>query len=242
MKRKGILITGLVLGMTISVSAVTHQAISAHIKSQAVNYKGNTKSQQVITYNDTIYVPLRSFSELVGMPVAYQNGTVYLGNTTGTTGTTDTSGTTYIGETKAKNIALQHAGVKAEQVSMKQLKLDREDHRVVYEIEFYVGNKEYDYEIDAITGVILSYDYDIEGFEIPNINNNGNYIGKDKAEQIALKHAKLTKEQVKFIQSELDEDDGRWEYDVEFKFGNKSYEYEINAYTGEVISFDVEND
>ena len=34
-------------------------------------------------------------------------------------------------------------------------KLDDDDDRGVYEIEFYVGNTEYDYEIDAHSGAIL---------------------------------------------------------------------------------------
>ena len=41
---------------------------------------------------------------------------------------------------------------------------DNDDGRAVYEVEFYSGNTEYDYEISAETGEILSYDSDIEGW------------------------------------------------------------------------------
>ena len=34
-------------------------------------------------------------------------------------------------------------------------KLDREDGIYVYEIEFYVGNYEYEYEINAVDGKIM---------------------------------------------------------------------------------------
>nr|WP_314982376.1 PepSY domain-containing protein [uncultured Stomatobaculum sp.] len=39
-------------------------------------------------------------------------------------------------------------------------KLDDDDGRGVYEIEFYVGNTEYDYKIDAYSGGIIEYDID----------------------------------------------------------------------------------
>lgn len=246
MKKRGILITCLALSMTITVSAFTHKVISANMQSQNIAYKGNTINKEVIVHDNTTYVPLRAFSEIVGVPVDYKNGTIYLGDTTSSSNTnnsvTNNGNNTYIGETKAKNIALQHADIQENNATFTELRLDREDNRWVYEVEFFSGNKEYDYEIDAITGNIVSYDYDIEGFEISNTNDNGNYIGKEQAEQIALKHAQLTKEQVKYVQNKLDEDDGRWEYQIEFRYENKEYEYEINAYTGEILDFSMDND
>lgn len=61
----------------------------------------------------------------------------------------------FIGVDRAKSIALGHAGVSASSVSFSKAKLDDDDGRGVYEIEFYVGNTEYDYEIDAHSGSIL---------------------------------------------------------------------------------------
>ena len=61
----------------------------------------------------------------------------------------------FIGVDRAKSIALGHAGVSASSVSFSKAKLDDDDGRSVYEIEFYVGNTEYDYEIDAHSGAIL---------------------------------------------------------------------------------------
>ena len=65
-----------------------------------------------------------------------------------------------IGVDRAKSIALGHAGVSASSVSFSKAKLDDDDGRGVYEIEFYVGNTEYDYEIDAHSGGIIEYDKD----------------------------------------------------------------------------------
>lgn len=257
MKMRGALVACLVLGMTVSVSAVAHKVISANMKPQTIVHNGNRTNEEVIVHDNTTYVPLRNFSELVGVPVEYKEGTIYLGDQVNSSNSSSSSnnsstqnngGTSYIGESKAKNIAFQHAGVQEKDVKVTELKLDRDDNRMVYDVEFYAGNKEFDYEIDAITGKILSYDHDIEGFEVPNTGNVGNagnsgqYIGKEKAQQIALNHANLTKDQVKFIENELDEDDGRWVYQVEFRSGSTEYDYEINAYTGEIVDYSVDND
>ena len=42
------------------------------------------------------------------------------------------------------------------------MKLERDDGFLIYNVEFYVGNEEYDYEIDADTGRIMDVDYEIE--------------------------------------------------------------------------------
>ena len=66
----------------------------------------------------------------------------------------------FIGVDRAKSIALGHAGVSGSSVSFSKAKLDDDDGRGVYEIEFYVGNTEYDYKIDAYSGGIIVYDID----------------------------------------------------------------------------------
>ena len=61
---------------------------------------------------------------------------------------------------KAKSIALKHAGKSASSVSFTKAKLDKDDGKVVYEIEFRSGRTEYEYDIDAYSGKILEYDID----------------------------------------------------------------------------------
>lgn len=69
-----------------------------------------------------------------------------------------TSKKSYIGVSKAKEIALKDAGLTASKVDFVKAKLDKDDGRRVYEVEFYQGNMEYDYTIDAYTGEILEWD------------------------------------------------------------------------------------
>ena len=61
---------------------------------------------------------------------------------------------------EAKAIALAHAGLTADQVKGLRSEYDRDDGKPVYEIEFRVGNWEYDYEIHAETGKILDWEKD----------------------------------------------------------------------------------
>ena len=53
---------------------------------------------------------------------------------------------------QAKQIALERAGVKASEASFTKAYKDWDDGRAVYEIEFYVGNTEYDMDVDVNTG------------------------------------------------------------------------------------------
>ncbi len=64
----------------------------------------------------------------------------------------------YIGIDKAKSIALENAGIKASDATFTAARLDRDDGRYTYEIDFYTSDREYDYEIDAVTGKILERD------------------------------------------------------------------------------------
>ena len=61
---------------------------------------------------------------------------------------------------KAKQIALSHAGVSG--ASFTKVELDTDDGLRVYEIEFKVGNVEYDYDIDASSGAIISSSSEID--------------------------------------------------------------------------------
>ena len=138
---------------------------------------------------------------------------------------------------EAKQAALDHAQLTAEQVVFTQAKLDYDDGRAVYDIEFYSGNKEYDYEIDAASGKVLEFDHDIENFDISSVQVK---LSLDEAKAVALKNAKLSENDVVFTKAKLDYDDGRAVYDIEFYSGNKEYDYEIDANTGKILDRDIE--
>lgn len=156
----------------------------------------------------------------------------------------------YIGEAKAKSIALTHAGLSESQVNFVKVSLDRDDRHENYDVEFYNGTTEYDYEIDALSGDILKYDQEIEQNGAAGKNPVQNkdetkpvpYIEEAKAKEAALAHAGLSESEVTFVKTNLNQDDGRVDYDVEFYSGNTEYDYEIDAQTGDIIEFDRDID
>ena len=68
----------------------------------------------------------------------------------------------FISVSKAKAIALTHAGVSEKNVSFKKVKLEKDDGIYEYEVEFYVGNWEYEYSINAKTGKILDFEKELD--------------------------------------------------------------------------------
>ncbi|MCD7744917.1 MAG: PepSY domain-containing protein [Lachnospiraceae bacterium] len=59
---------------------------------------------------------------------------------------------------EAKAIALEKAGLSEADVTFKKAKLDKEDGIMVYEIEFYQGQMEYECEINAVTGAMIEFE------------------------------------------------------------------------------------
>ena len=199
----------------------------------------------------------------------------------------------YIGTAEAKNVALENAGLTAGQVKFTDVELDDKNGTHYYQVEFTADGKEYEYDIDALTGAIIesklpagaqaqqntasnnntagntTSDTNTAGSSNTNNNTAGNTIPAantagssntnnntsnntssgtgtasaaltaDQAKNKALAHAGLKANQVTFVKSKLDWDDGRQVYDVEFYTSDyKEYDYEIDASTGEVVSYD----
>ena len=147
---------------------------------------------------------------------------------------------------KAKEIALSHAGLSADQVTFVKVNMDFDDGIQKYDIKFYCNGQEYDYEINSSNGQIVQFDYDMENNYIPN-NNTTNYqsnvnttanISVERAKEIALSHAGLASNQVTFQRIELDFDNGIQKYEIEFYYNYREYSYEIDANTGNILSYE----
>lgn len=172
------------------------------------------------------------------------------------TGTASQSG--YIGKDKAKDIAIKDAKVSESKVKELEIEFDADSGVLSYEVDFQVGNKEYEYDIDAKSGKILHKETDIDDDYVSstttNKNNTSNkndtstsstkntYIGKDKAKSIVFKDAGVSSSKVRGLEVEFDKDNGVASYEIDFKVGNKEYSYDINAKTGNIIDKEVEID
>ena len=158
----------------------------------------------------------------------------------------------YIGEDRARSIALEHAGVSASEASGITVKLDRDDGRVEYEVKFQAGTSSYDYEIDATTGAICKAEREEKGGSAGSSGSSSgssssgasssDYIGESRAKSIALGHAGVSASEASGMRVKLERDNGRMEYEVEFSVGRREYEYEIDAVTGKILKADSEID
>ena len=160
-----------------------------------------------------------------------------------------------VDETQAREIALSHAGVSQDQVAFIQSKLDSEQGRQVYEVEFYTKDyREFDYDIEVSSGTVLSFDYDSEYYDAQAAQNENRYLNGSLAAQTnpgqvsvedakkkALEHAGIAADQATFVKAEIDYDDGRQVYELEFYTNDsREFDYEIDTENGSILSYDFE--
>ncbi|WP_242956822.1 PepSY domain-containing protein [Flavonifractor sp. An82] len=253
----GILAAVLVVGLSVTALAATRTIqVNDDIKVtlNGANFTpkdANGKEVPLFSYNGTTYAPVRAICEAAGLKVDYDSATYTAVLTTQDqyiASTPDASN--YITAEQAKSAALSHAGVSANDAIFVKAGLDWDDGKVQYEVEFYAGNTEYDYDIDAVSGAVLSYDREWDDFSLKGYQNTdsstgtgstsqSNLITEEKAKEIALAKAPAGATVVK---CKLDRDDGRYVYEIEMRSGYMEYECDINAVTGVIIDWDADWD
>lgn len=139
-----------------------------------------------------------------------------------------------------------------------ELELEKENRRLVYEIEIESDGVEYDLKVDADTGEILKMEKDFrdvddeddrndiseevvvageEKVKAPNEKTTKDtFIGENKAIEIALAKFPGKVEDV-----ELDEDDGRYIYEIEIENNDRDAEFEIDAKTGKILEMKIDD-
>ena len=217
-----------------NITARQNTAMTVKVDGTALTMKDDDgDSLYPLTYDGNTYLPAEQLASAVGYNATSDDDSVSLTKKVAATSTSTSS--TDIGAEKAKEIALQHAGVSASNAVFVKAEREYDDGRLTYDVDFYAGNKEYDYEILAADGTILSYDADIEGYRIPSSTSSSGYIGVERAKEIALQHAGLSSSGVNFVKAEFDHDDGRAEYEIEFHHNFREYEYTIDAASGTIL-------
>lgn len=174
------------------------------------------------------------------------------------------SDSAYIGVEAAKSAAFAHAGLDAAQVTMGEVDFDYEDGRMVYELEFYADGAEYEYDIDASTGAVVKSSQEggrtQAGSSVGSGGASGSApsgsgggtaqseaggtaadIGSEAALAAALSHAGVSQDQVYDLEVKREYDDGRLEYEIEFKTGGWEYEYTISAADGAILDYERDN-
>ena len=164
----------------------------------------------------------------------------------------------------AKAAAIEAAGFTAEEVSFLSAELDKRNGIEYYDIDFRADGKEYDYDVDALTGMIIGSEspevakksadaVPLKATEVPveeltakleeNTPNNADTTSKEisesEAKKIALAQVPEAKES-DIREFEVDYDDGRLEYEGSIYYGEMEYEFETDGYSGAIRSWDVE--
>ena len=226
------------------MARLDYQNMKVELDGQTLNLRDSQgNAVEPFTINGTTYLPLAAIGQALGLNVAWDGATntvILTSGGTASSGTGTQGETTDIGVERAKSIALNHAGLSASDVTFVRSVLEYDNGRAEYEVEFWKDNVEYDYEIDASTGNILSADRDIEGYTIPQQSQSSNDIGVEQAKTIALNHAGVSASNASFVFAQLDYENGRRVYEVEFYSGSTEYDYEIDAADGSVLSYDYD--
>ena len=137
----------------------------------------------------------------------------------------------------ATNIALDYANINKKDAS--NIKFEKDGS--IYEIEFNDKNYKYEIEVDSQTGNVIKYEKDIISKSPISNNNNNNVISEEEAKKIATDYLNIKIENVSFTKNKLDYDDGTLIYELEFYYNDTDYEFNINAYTKEIINVSIDS-
>ena len=218
-----------VLSQTVDASAdLDQQAREYHISTGKANLVN-----QVIAQNDSL-----SFDALAKLTVEELSDLIQLG-----------SPAMPIGMEEAARIAKEAAGVPETDPAAVEVDPELDEEVPHYEVELsQPGRDEQEYLVDAFTGELLSGGPTVLSSDPAeheqNASGGGSIagIGPDQARDAALTHAGISEGQVSGLQVQQDWDDGRLEYEVEFRSGDMEYEYTIDGSTGQILEYDQEQD
>ena len=143
----------------------------------------------------------------------------------------------------AKTAALKAAGV--QQAEFEKAELYEKQGTYIYNVIMTAGGVRYTCEIEAYTGEVLAlYSQSAAQGQVSggNTANAAGGIDEQAALEIAYQDVGVSASDVKLVKCELDYDDGRQEYEIEFYFSGREYDYEIDAESGAILGREVDYD
>ena len=153
-----------------------------------------------------------------------------------------------IGKDKALDIAVKAFGnTTSAQISYSEVDAELDETPAHYEVEIITqSGEEFEYKIDAYTGVILETKREAaDGTETPSGDSSFptlDSINYAKVKAIILKYLGISENNVYDMNIKLEVEDGTLVYEVEFKSDHIEYSFKINAATGVVLEYKVERD
>lgn len=153
-----------------------------------------------------------------------------------------------IGKDKALDIAVKAFGnTTSAQISYSEVDAELDETPAHYEVEIITqSGEEFEYKIDAYTGVILETKREAaDGTETPSGDSSFPTLGSTnyaKVKAIVLKYLGISENNVYDMNIKLEFEDGTLVYEVEFKSDHIEYSFKINAATGVVLEYEAERD
>ena len=138
----------------------------------------------------------------------------------------------FISKEQASKIALTQVNGEIVKIELDDLRDD--DDTPEYEIHIIKDGVKYEIEIDAYTGRVKEFKRDDDS----SSRQVGTTISADEARRIAL--AKVNGEIIKF-ELDDDDDDDDIEYEIEIIKDGIKYEMEIDAYSGVITEFEIDD-
>lgn len=131
----------------------------------------------------------------------------------------------------AKKIALDDAGVNVKVVFTTEELVAGGIKSPYYYFAFESATARWTYKIDAVLGVIMDKTCD------KIISSTPEFIGLEKAKQIALEDAGLDEaaQKIVFTREELSRNSGKPCYILEFYTAEKQYSYKVDAVSGDIL-------
>ena len=234
--------TGGLQGAVVSQTLTPDESLS----SLAVSYN-ITEGKAALIKKVVAADPTLTVESLVNLPindiVLIASSRQLTDNTVTQTGTASSGA--YIGTQAALEAACAHAGLDVNSLVGSHVDFDSENGRMVYEVDIYTSDAEYEYDIDASTGAVVKYEreqYSNPGgiVSVPSAPAASDFIGETAAKSAALSHAGVSSSGTTWIKAQFERDDGRYIYELEFVSGGAKYEYDIDATSGAVIKFESE--
>lgn len=259
--RMGLAAGILAVSMTMNVSAAL--VTEEEAKAIALEYAGEKADEVTLLKLGTDIENERQIYEVKFLTKDYEKydyeiladgGTIIsIDYETAASGSPSQEGKASLSVEKVKELALDHAGQKEEEVRFLKAEAEYENGRLVYETEFRTSDyKKYKHEFNGADGGIISWEYDgwdwllakeqAKDSSWASSEDKADAIsGTEGAKEAALKKAGVKASEVRWKKLEREHDDGRLIYEGEFVHGTRKYEFEIDGATGMIIEWDVES-
>lgn len=152
-----------------------------------------------------------------------------------------------IGEEAAKKLALAEAGLTAKEAKAVSSGLLTRDGVDYYRVDVTAPDGSYQYDIDALTCVVIDSRLPSETEMLTadeetyttQASDNGGKLTQQQARELAFSQVPGAG-QADLYEFKVDIDDGRMLYEGEIIYNGMEYDFEIDAYSGAIRSWDSE--